>query len=58
MADSFRTAWASLRDGVPAELALPLPAWLAAAAQAPLGDLMNNEFVWVETGRRFQLVLE
>ncbi len=36
-AGAWRQAWAGLRDGVPPELALPLPAWLAAAAQTPLG---------------------
>lgn len=40
-ADGFRAAWGGLAGGVPPELALPLPAWLAAAAQAPLGGSLN-----------------
>jgi len=40
-AGAWRQAWAGLRDGIPPELALPLPAWLAAAAQTPLGVFQN-----------------
>lgn len=36
-AEGFRAAWGGLAGGIPPELALPLHAWLAAAAQAPLG---------------------
>lgn len=42
-ADAFRAAWGSLSGGVPPELALPLQVWLAAAAQAPLGETVNPE---------------